>query len=216
MGKLGKLIGWTVVPLLIIGVVLRIFVFDDWVVPNDPKDDKWLVASLAPSLDGGDNVLLLKVGKPGFGDLVRCPDPKYPGQWLVGRIVGMPGDVVETQGDLLRVNNNSYNSSDACDTPTIKIFHPQTNNTTDLECGRVEMGGGWNYMARNPKLAKEGTRSFKVGDDRVFLLSDDRTFHFDSRDYGLLPLDTCNRRIVFRLWGKKGWTDGKHRFSAIH
>ncbi len=49
----------------------------------------------------------------------------------------------------------------------------------------------------------------------LFLLSDDRSYHDDSRDFGTVPADSCTGRIVFRLWGKEGWCDDKRRMTFV-
>jgi len=49
----------------------------------------------------------------------------------------------------------------------------------------------------------------------VFLLSDDRSYHDDSRDFGTVRADTCTGRIVFRVIGKGGWADDKRRMSFV-
>jgi signal peptidase I len=212
MGKLGQFLAWTIVPLLLIGSALRIFLFEPWTVPRD----KWIAASVGPSLSGGDLVLLLTRGTPGFGDLVRCADPEKSGSFVIGRIVGTQGDVVEIGGSQLRVNGKAYNSTDACDKATFPIVSPETEQTIDLKCGRVEMAGGWHFIGRSPRPPKAtAPRKFKVETARVFLISDNRDIHDDSRDFGALPVDTCDRRIVFRLWSAKGWMDSGPRMTLI-
>ena len=59
-------------------------------------------------------------------------------------------------------------------------------------------------------------RSVDVGAGKVFLLSDNRSYHEDSRDFGTVPLSSCRGRIFFRLWGKGGWADDKNRLVYIH
>ena len=43
-----------------------------------PMGDPYLEASIAPTLRGGDTVILWRLTKPGFGDLVVCPEPDAP------------------------------------------------------------------------------------------------------------------------------------------
>lgn len=212
MANLGKLVGWTVGPVLIVGGLARAFLLEPWTVPTDP----WIAASVAPSLDGGDEVLMLTRGKPAAGDLVRCADPEKKSDFVVGRIVGMQGDVVEVQGYHLSVNGNRFDSTDACDPPTYPVLSPATHQKMQLDCGRVEMGGGWHFIGRDPKNMSEMARKFTIGAGKVFLMSDDRSIHDDSRDFGQIPLETCNRRVVFRLWSSKGWSDAKRRMTYIH
>ena len=84
-------------------VIIRYSMFKTWTLP----EDGWTAASVAPTLWGGDTVLLLTAGTPGMGDLVRCADPEIEGEWVVGRIVGMGGDEVDLKGRTLRINGTN-------------------------------------------------------------------------------------------------------------
>lgn len=187
------------------------FVFEPWLVP---KDD-WLNASTSPTLDAGDNVLLLTVGKPSVGDLVRCKDPEEPSAFVIGRIIGTGSDVVEIGTGVLKVNGHGYPSSEACADSGFTVLSPDTGLRLDLVCGRVEFAGGWHFMGRVPKAKPVPPKTYKVEPGKFFLVSDDRDIHDDSRDFGSVPMELCDRRIVFRLWGAKGWMDGKRRLTLI-
>jgi hypothetical protein len=54
-----------------------------------------------------------------------------------------------------------------------------------------------------------------VPEGKWFLLSDNRVFPYDSRDYGLVDADTCKETVVGRLVSKKGWMDSKNRLNYI-
>lgn len=211
MGGFGRFLAWTLIPGGIVVGVLRAFVFEPWVVPND----EWLAASIAPTLAPGDRVLLLTRGTPSIGDLVRCKDPEVPTDFVIGRIVAKGGDTVDIQGAMLKVNGYGYVSSEACADGNASVVSPKTQQRVDVVCGRVEMAGGWHFIGRVPKAQPEGLRNFKVEPGSVFLASDNRELHDDSRDFGSVPLSSCDRRIVFRPWGAKGWGDDKKRMTLI-
>ena len=111
------------------------------------------------------------------------------------------------------VNGTRYNTSDSCTKGSIEVPHPTSGSPIQGNCARVEMAGGWHYRADIP--TNEGETKHKVGPGRVFLLSDDRTFHDDSRDFGAIMADTCKETVFFRLWGKKGFGDAESRFTYI-
>jgi signal peptidase I len=48
---------------------------------------------------------------------------------------------------------------------------------------------------------------------KLFLVSDNRSMHEDSRDFGQVDASTCEH-IVFRLWGEH-YTDSSRRFTII-
>lgn len=64
--------------------------------------------SMEPTLQDGDRLLINKfyfvVNTPHRGDVVTFKDPKEKGRYLVKRVVGVPGDVVEVRDSVLYVN----------------------------------------------------------------------------------------------------------------
>ena len=212
MGKYQKGLFWTIGILAAIALLFRVLLFKVWTVPDDPV----LGAAVGPTLAAGDTVLVLTRGTPGFGDLVRCRDPEASDRFVVGRVAGVENDTVETEGYRLTVNSKKYDSHSACPERTFKVPHPSSGSEVELNCDTVEMGGGWHYRGHNPNpVFTQKTRS-DVGAGMVFLISDDREFHDDSRDFGQLPRASCSERIIFRLWGKGGWSDMKRRMTFIH
>lgn len=210
--KLVKALLWVTGIVLVVGVVLRLALFKSWIVP---PADPVLAASIAPTLDGGDRVLILFRGTPGFGDLVRCPDPEQPTRWVVGRIVGVGGDKVVVEDNVLTVNNTRYIGETACAEKTSKIVHPFSGESLDLRCDVVTMGGGWHYRGTGVG-PKQSRVQVEVPDGKVYLLSDNRGIHDDSRDFGMVEQSTCKDQIVFRLSSKAGWLDDKKRMTFIH
>lgn len=212
MEKLRRGLGWTLGAVIVIALLLRLFLLDVWTLP----DDAYLGASVAPALAAGDTVLLLTRGEPGFGDLVRCPDPQDPSSFVVGRIAGVEGDTVVTEGRRLTVNGRVYESESACAQQKVFVKHPETLKDVELTCDVVPMGGGWHYRVASLSPYQEQKKTAKVAPGKVFLISDNRTMHDDSRDFGLVDRATCKERPVFRLWGKGGWDDDKTRLSYVH
>jgi signal peptidase I len=212
MAKFTRFLLWTVGILAVVAVILRIALFESWVVP---EDDPWLSASLEPTLRGGDAILLLVRGEPGFGDLVRCTDPDDPSGHVMGRIVGVEHDKVDVQGARLSINRTAYNATEACEQRELTVEHPDTGAEVELQCGRVDLGGTWHFRASGGKPTPSDNRKLTVGPGKVFLLSDNRLFHLDSRDYGTVELETCSGRVVYRFWGKDGWSDSSRRFDMI-
>jgi signal peptidase I len=211
MQKLGKALAWIAGILVVVVVLLRILILKTWTVP----DDAVLAASIAPTLRGGDVVLMLTRGEPGFGALVRCADPDDASKFVVGRIVGLAGDVVELEGRNLRVNGKTYNPVSSCPARSYAILHPNTEAEVEIECGVVEMGGSWHYRGRAKSTSTPVSMRTEVAKGKVFLLSDDIDFHDDSRDFGAVEQATCGERIFFRLWSKQGWSDADARLSYI-
>jgi len=196
--------------LAIIGLVLRLTVLEPWVIPDDPVLD----VSMAPSLAAGDTVLLWTKGQRGFGELVRCRDPEDAQRWVVGRIIGLAGDLVEVDGGVARVNGTRYGTSDSCKKSKIELTDGNGNQYTAV-CSRVEMAGGWHFRAVVQGESPESPVKSEVGPGRVYLLSDNRTLHDDSRDFGAVEADTCRDLVVYRFWDKSGFFKSEERFSVV-
>jgi signal peptidase I len=211
MEKWFKGLLWIAGVLAAIAGILRLTVMNVWTLPDDPV----LGAAAAPTLAAGDTVVILTRGTPTFGELVRCTDPEDPTKFVVGRIGGVEGDVVETQGATLKVNGKNYTGESACPKPRFTVPHPSSGSDVTLSCDVVTMGGGWHYRGSNPKPFHSTATRTDVGPGMIFLVSDDREYHDDSRDFGTLPRDSCKERPVFRLWGKSGWSDDVHRLSYL-
>lgn len=213
MSKFLKAVLWTAIALGLIGGLLRALLFVTWTLPGD---ELLLGASVEPTLRTKDTIVLLTRGKRGFGDLVRCKDPDDPTKFLIGRILGVEGDVIELKGRRVFVNSKVYDIKQACPEGRYWFIHPNTEAEVEMQCGVVEMGGGWHYRGNEKKAVQPTAFKAEVGEGMVFLLSDNIDFHDDSRDYGTLEASSCTEKIVFRLWGEAGFKDADRRMMFIH
>jgi signal peptidase I len=209
--KLLRVILWVAAAAAVLLVAGRTVLLDGWVVPDDNK----MAAAVAPTLQGGDAVLYMRHNKPAFGDLVRCVDPDDPTRFVVGRVAGLHGDTVETNGRELTVNGTRYTGEMACAEAKLTIPHPTTGSTVDLWCDQVSMGGHPHFRGSNGNVGLASPTKNVVGDGMLFLVSDDRTYHDDSRDFGTVQAASCTGRIIFRVVGKGGWGDDKRRMSFV-
>jgi signal peptidase I len=202
---------------LIVGGVLGFLLatcISFWTVTSDAPR---LSASIVPTLAPGDLVVLWYRGRPGFGDLVRCADPEARGRYVIGRLMGEEGDDVLVDQVLVTVNGTPISSKHACTNHHQTVLDPQSGDPVELTC-EIEEAGGNTYTrsrASSPAFQTPPIRT-QVQPGHVFLVSDDRFFHDDSRDFGTISKSTCTERIVFRMWSARGWFDSESRFSLIH
>lgn len=213
MASVVRFILWTALALGIVGGLLRLTIFREWRVPtNDPV----LEASLMPTLRAGDLVLLYRLNEPVFGDLVLCPEPEAPGRVVVGRIVAEQGDkVVITNGDA-RVNGKGFSLERVCDPKEFVTPHPDDGSEVVQRCV-------WEHLSTNLHMTgltsghqpPRAQREVLVPPGHVFLLSDNRLFPYDSRDYGPVEVSTCKERPMFRVVSGKGWMDSEGRFTFV-
>lgn len=215
MGRFWRGLLWIAALLVLAGLVVRVVLVDVWTLPDDPK----ISAAVAPSLAGGDTILYMKRNKPAFGDLVRCTDPdsspNEPPKYVVGRVVGLFGDTVDTNGKELSVNGKRYLGEMVCAEEKMTVPHPTSGATVEIWCDQVSIAGHPHLRGSSDKASIVTPTKTIVGQGMVFLLSDDRSYHDDSRDFGTVPADSCTGRIVFRLWGKEGMKDEKRRMTFV-
>jgi signal peptidase I len=204
----------TVVLGVLVGV-LRLTCLRWWKVPEDDPD---LTSSLAPTLWPGDWVILWRATPPGFGDLVLCPDPEDPKEVFVARIVGEPGDTlaIDDSGSIT-INNVRIRSEFACDPQKFTVPNPRNGDPVELRCDIEVLGGVHHRRALIPPSAsmKPSAIEREVAPGSLFLVSDNRLYPFDSRDFGPLPQASCEEAVVFRLVSRLGFSDVKQRLSWI-
>ena len=214
MRKLVRFVVWVLVIVGAIVGVARLTAIRWWRIPND---DPYLEASIAPTLRGGDLVLLWRLTKPRFGDLVLCPEPEASHRVVIGRIVGESGDVVKVEGATLFVNGARAETDLACTPPRFTVEHPATDKEVEQGCD-MEVTGN----ATHPRGGTGGHSvqpapvDTTVDPGRVFLLSDNRLLPYDSRDFGTVERSTCTETVVFRLVSEQGYFDVDRRFTFIH
>lgn len=209
-----RFLAWT---LLIVGLLVGIarVTIVRWL--RLPNDDPILTTSTLPTLGAGDLIVVARVTKPTFGDLVLCPEPNYPGRYVIARIVGEPGDEVVVKDGYFSVNGKPFLLERTCDPPEIRYPHP------DRPFEEVKQQCGWEVIAN--QLHMVGTtaghkvrpfdRSFVIADGQWFVASDNRLFPYDSRDFGTIDQTTCKETVVLRLTSGQGWMDSAKRLTFI-
>jgi signal peptidase I len=212
MRKYVRVTAWTVVILGAIVGGLRATVLEWFTVP---VDDPSMAFSAAPALAAGDTALLWR-GAIDPGDLVRCTDPDEPLRYVYGRVLARGGEVVELQGQEVKVDGKRPMQETVCTEAQMTLEQPSGDPIT-LDCG-MEAFRGAKYprlVGRSPQAA-QGTRTITVPTGKLFLVSDNRAFPMDSREYGSVSKDSCSGTFFFRLWGKAGVADAARRFTYVH
>lgn len=191
-----------------ISVLLYLLVFDVWVVPHGP--DGQFKASVLPTLMPEDKILVQRQRIPIFGELARCVSPLASGGYVVGRVVGTPGDRVEIADDRVLTNGHAMPARHAC--PNRVVAHPLTENLVTMSCSVLGEGLSSFESLTGPTKSGISHRAL-VEAGKVYLVSDNRLMHQDSRDFGQVDAATCEH-IVYRLWGET-WADDRRRFTLL-
>jgi signal peptidase I len=213
MRKMFRFLFWVA---LVLGVVIgfaRLTAIRWWRVP---QDDPYLTASLSPSVRAGDLILLWRLTKPGFGDLVLCPEPKRPDRVVIGRLVGESRDELEVVGADITINRRRQSVESNCAERSFKEHDPGTGIEVEQFCSIEDLGGGTNFRGEIPAEAQRPAEvKTTVPEGTVWLVSDNRLYPYDSRDYGPVPRETCTETVFFRLVSAAGFFDVKTRNQYI-
>ncbi|MCH2109543.1 MAG: signal peptidase I [Polyangiaceae bacterium] len=181
-----------------------------------PTNDPVFEASLVPSISGGDTILLSRVSSPILGDLVLCPEPDAPERFIIGRIIAEAGANIEIRDGKPYLNGKAFIYQHNCDPTRVEYPHPDNEGETVSQvCQYEEIGHTLHRTGVVIPPATPEDLDYDIPQDFVFLLSDNRAFPYDSRDYGLVPIDSCRETVVGRLWSRKGWLDADNRLNYI-
>ena len=191
-----------------IGLLLYLLVVDVWVVPRGQEVQ--FPASILPTLMPEDKLLIHGGRVPRWGELARCASPQTAGEYVVGRVFGVPGDRVEVSDAGISTNGKPVSARTWCKQQV--VAHPITGNLVTMQCGVADTGA-WSFEYLTNSEMITGTRSALVEAGRLYLVSDNRVMHHDSRDFGQVDAATCEH-IVFRLWGER-YTDSSRRFDIL-
>jgi signal peptidase I len=211
MWKFLRMLLWTSLIVAAIVGVLRYTAIRWWQLPlNDP----YFEASIAPTLHGGDWVILWRATAPKFGDLVLCPEPKTS-RPVIARIAGEQGDHLKISSTTITINNAPLQVDGTCDT-----FHakdPSSGGDVEQACSMEVMGGRTHQRGNTPAdiAVKPADTEIDVPAGQLFLVSDNRALSWDSRDFGPVDRSSCSETVVFRLVSKDGFFDVANRLSLI-
>ena len=164
-----------VVGALVVALVVKTFLFQAFYIPS---------ASMEPTLSKGDRVLVNKISYDLHdvhrGDVIVFElDEEDVGpdgiKDLIKRVIGLPGDVIETRDGAVYVNDR------AVEEPYLE----EGTVTGDPENGQ------------NPAIERQ-----TVPDGHVYVLGDNRSNSADSRypDRGPIPIDTIVGRAFVLVW----------------
>jgi len=210
MGLWFRILAWLLVLLGVPTLLLYAFVFDVWVVA---KDDPLLAAAIEPTLSAGEIVVVTRHTTVGRAELLRCADPQAPGRFVVARAMSKFGEAIEVRDDVVFVDGKHNPSPHACDSPSVSVHDPRSDEEVTLACVAEEYGG-MSYSVLRATAHPEPPTHALTEPGKWYLISDDRHVHLDSRDFGQIDPATC-QHIVFRLWGARGFGDADKRFCII-
>jgi signal peptidase I len=143
---------------IILVVIVRTLFFTPIVVDG---------ASMNPTLQDQDRMIVTKVGEPKRFDIVvfHAPD----GSDYIKRVIGLPGDRIEYKNDVLYINGKVYNE------PYLEKYKKS-----------LKDGG---TLTDSFTLKETAVGSNTVPKGCLFVMGDNRRKSHDSRDIGAIPME---------------------------
>ncbi len=161
----------TVIIVFALATILRVFIVQPFVVEG---------SSMVPRFETNDYLVVDKisyrVSAPERGDIIVFHYPNQPTINYVKRIIGLPGERVRIENNIVTVFNTE---------------NPQgftVNESIYLQPSVVTAIPG------------TGSKEVVVTDNNYFVMGDNRPASSDSREWGLLPRENIIGRVVFQAF----------------
>lgn len=185
---------WSVFAILIIMIIARVFIFVPITVDGHSMD---------PTLEDGERMIIFKTTKISRFDMVvsneisENADGQKSNKMIIKRVIGMPGDTIEFQNDVLYVNGKKT------DEPYLKEYQAL------FKKDRLQKTYSYNeyfqQLAENSSAFttdSTGSANFKVEvpEGQYYLMGDDRIVSKDSRIIGTVSKASITGEPKIALW----------------
>jgi signal peptidase I len=102
-----------------------------------------------------------------------------------------------------------------CVDEVFTVVPPQGGAEVELGCS-LEVASAVTHQRGNaPENAEVPKLDVHIGEGEVALVSDNRRYPYDSRDFGNVVRETCKETVFFRVFGAKGFFDTATRFQYL-
>lgn len=153
--------------------------------------------SMEPGLNNGDRLISLSMKKPKRNDIVVLYAPKVdnpaPGELYIKRVIGMPGDTVESKNDQLYINGKKVKQS----------YLSQKFIKQELQDSASEQGVNVNALKFTNDFSLKtlsSTHRTTVPKGKYFVMGDNRYVSHDGRAFGFIGKKDIQSTVVFRYW----------------
>jgi signal peptidase I len=148
--------------------------------------------SMVGTLQNQDLLLASKIsydfgGNPQRGDIVILIPPMDPSQDFIKRVIGLPGDVIEIDG-----NHN----------PTEVLIKAGGRGAFQV-LKEPYLPGAWTtlkFCCTSTGMATSTPQALTIPADEYFVMGDNRNFSSDSRVFGLVPRKNILAKAILRIW----------------
>lgn len=163
-GTVGEILRFALIALIIV-IPIRFFVAQPFIVSG---------ASMTPTFQNGQYLIVDQLSyrftPPAHGDVIVFKYPKDPSKYFIKRVIGIPGDTISINGNVITIFNKTHENG-------VKLSEP--------------------YVA---KMTPNGAETEKLGEGEYFVMGDNRDNSSDSRVWGILPKDFIVGKAYLRLF----------------
>ena len=150
---------------LIIVIPIRWFVAQPFIVSG---------ASMESTFHNGEYLIVDQISyyfeEPKRGEVIIFRYPHDPSKFFIKRVIGIPGDTVKIDGNVVSIINSEFPQGQIIEEPYIKSMEPNTHKTE------------------------------KLTENEYFVMGDNRDASSDSRSWGILSRDKIIGRAFLRLF----------------
>lgn len=188
-------------PVILIVFVLRSFIAEPFRIPS---------GSMLPTLNIGDfilvnkfsygvrlpvaNIKVVDLQDPARGDIMVFRFPHDPKMHFVKRVVGLPGDTVETRGGKLYINGELMKQEPD------GLYAFKSGYKRDVKLDKlVEDLGGVKHDILIDRARRSQDMKQVVPDGHYFVMGDNRNYSNDSRYWGFVPDENVVGKAFF-IW----------------
>src|SRR5262249_10565349 len=113
------------------------------------------------------------------------------------------------------VNEKVLPNEGTCADDRFKVIPPGGGAEVEQRCSMEVASGLAHARGEAEATAELPNVDLELKTGEVALVSDNRRYPYDSRDYGPVDRSSCTETVFFRLVGKNGFFDASQRFQYI-
>lgn len=142
-------------------------------------------------------VSLARRNEPQRGEVVVFEFPQDPSKDYIKRVIGVPGDIVEVKDDRVIVNGEPFPVRKAEDTSVLNDLFPKY-DPKEQSLFLETINGHEHYVMYSQLKTVRDFPPYRVPDDCIFVMGDNRDDSYDSRFWGCVPREKVLGRASFR------------------